>query len=205
MSDSWFNLLSDPRPWSPPIPLPGPLETARTVVRLYRRGDGPAVHATVASTRATLMPWMAWARTDHMEESDGVYFVERVRRSAELLDCRDFPLGIFDRASGELIGGTGIHRIRSDLHEGEIGYWMHHSRRGQGLCTEAVGALCSAALCRSEAGGWGLRRLVVFNAAANVASRRVCEKLGLRLEMRMREDRYQGPVAPGDIGASPDG
>jgi RimJ/RimL family protein N-acetyltransferase len=35
---------------------------------------------------------------------------------------------------------------------------------------------------------------VVFTAAENIPSRRVCEKLGLRLEQRRKQDRYQGAI-----------
>jgi RimJ/RimL family protein N-acetyltransferase len=197
MSDAWLTLIADPVPWTRPRPLPLPVETERLVVRCYRRDDGPALYRGIIADRAALLPWMAWARTDHQAESDSIYYVERSRRRMEQPDCIDFPMGMFDRATGELIGGTGLHDIRPGLRQAEIGYWVRGDRHGQGLCTEAIGALASAALTPRDQGGWGLRRLVIYNATANVASRRVCEKLGLRLEMRLRRARYLGPDGPG--------
>lgn len=196
MSDSWIQLLSDPNPWVAPQPLPAPITTERLIVRLYQRGDGPALFESVVNERDALLPWIPWALTDHHDESDSIYFVERCRRAVENPGCLDFPMGIFDRQTGVLVGGTGLHRIRPQTREGEVGYWVRKSRQGQGLCTEATGALISQALTAADQGGWGFRRIVVYNAAGNLASRRVCEKLGLRLEARMKGRDFLGTRGP---------
>jgi RimJ/RimL family protein N-acetyltransferase len=133
---------------------------------------------------------MAWTTTDHLNADHSIHYVERSRRAAEKPDCRDFPMGIFDRRSGAQLGGTGLHHISSALRSAEIGYWVRGERHRSGICTRAVGALISAALRPAAEGGWGLRRIVIYNAIQNVGSRRVCERLGLRLEMRMRRERY---------------
>jgi RimJ/RimL family protein N-acetyltransferase len=192
--DAWLKLLSDPDRWSAPTPRPTRIETERLVVRMYEPGDARALFEAVDGDRANLLPWMVWAQTDHMSESDSAYFIEMTRRKWEKPDGDDFVMGIFDRQSGRLLGGTGLHRIRAGVREGEVGYWVHSSVRGTGICTEAAGGLISAALRSQEEGGWGLRRIVVFNAVRNLASRRVCEKLGLRLEQRTKQDRYAGSL-----------
>ena len=174
MSDRWLELIRDPTPWTRPEPLPGPIETERLIVRLYR-------------------PWMVWAREDHHEEADSIYYVERVRRAAAKPNCTSFHMVMLDRATGEVIGGTGLEDLSTGLHRAEIGYWVRAERQGQGICTEAVGALISSALGPRTEGGWGLRRIIIHNAVDNVASRRVCQKLGLRLEGRLRRARYLGP------------
>lgn len=194
MSDAWLQLIRDPEPWVAPRPLPAPVETARLIVRPYQRGDGPQLYATIAAERTSILPWMVWAYTDHQSETDSVYFVERVRRAYEDPNCSDFPMAILDRRSGAMLGGTGLVRIRRELREGEIGYWVRGSAQGQGLASEAVGALISTALRPAHNGGWGLRRIVVYTGTGNTGSRRVCEKLGLRLEMRMKQERYLGAV-----------
>ncbi|ACY18179.1 GNAT family N-acetyltransferase [Haliangium ochraceum] len=194
MSDTWLQLLRDPDPWTPPRPLPGPVTTKRLIVRRYERDDGPALFASVSAERASLLPWMAWAYTDHKHEADSVYFVERARRAALEPGCNEFPMAIFDRGSGAMVGGTGLMRIRRELREAEIGYWIGGSHRGRGLATEAAGGLLSSALRKSREGGWGLRRVVVYVATANRPSIQVCQRLGLRLEMRTKQERYLGAV-----------
>ncbi len=197
--EAWLKLLSDPDRWSPPSPRPTRVETERLVVRMYEPGDARALFEAIEGDRVNLLPWMLWAHTDHRTESDCAYFIEMSRRKWEQHDSTDFIMGIFEKSSGHLLGGTGLHRIRPDLREAEVGYWLHSSARGRGICTESTGGLISAALRAQEDGGWGFRRMVIFNAANNIASRRVCERLGLRLEQRTKQDRYAG--APGEAEA----
>lgn len=192
--DAWLKLLSDPNRWSPPTPRPTRVETERLAVRMYEPGDASSLFEAVDGDRANLLPWMVWAQTDHRCESDSAYFIEMTRRGWEKPDSTDFVMGIFDKQTGRLLGGTGLHRIRPGVREAEVGYWVHSSARGTGICTESTAALISAALRSQDKGGWGFRRIVVFNAVANMASRRVCEKLGLRLEQRTKQDRFAGSI-----------
>ena len=192
--DHWLELIEDPNAWTPPSPLPGPVATERLLIRPYVPADAPALFEAVRSSLDRILPWMVWAMTDHQQESDSLYFIERSRRAAESPDCIDFPLGIFDRSSGRYLGGCGFHRIVRGLLEAEVGYWIRGDAQGQGYCTEAVGALMSSGFMPQDRGGWGFRRIVIFNAADNPASRRVCEKLRLRLERRERQSRYVGAL-----------
>ena len=192
--DTWLTLLSDPNKWSAPTPRPMRVETERLVVRMYEPGDAQQLFEAVDGDRANLMPWMVWAQTDHRSAADSAYFIEMTRRAWEKPGGTDFVMGIFGKQSDRLIGGTGLHRIRPGLREAEVGYWVHSASRGTGVCTESTGGLISAALRPQADGGWGFRRIVVFNAVRNLASRRVCEKLGLRLEQRTRLDRFAGSL-----------
>lgn len=200
MSDLFLQTLVPPVRWSIPSPLPAPIITERTLVRLYDKGDGPALFHAIDADRASLLPWLAWPRTDHLDEDDSTFYVETHRRARSKPTCDNFPMGIFDRATGEIVGGTGLHKVHFGLHEAEIGYWIRGDKQGTGLCTEAIAGLISAAFKSPSEGGWGLRRIVITNAAQNIASRRVCEKLGLRLEMNLRSARYIGPAEEGNPG-----
>lgn len=194
MTDSWKNKLHDPSPWVAPRPRPKPVETGNIVVRVYDKGDGPALFEAISAQREALLPWMAWAELDHQSVDDSIHFVERTRRAAEASDCLNFNMGIFDGREGTLLGGTGLHRIHPGYREAEIGYWVRGDRQRSGICTRAIGALISSALTSREEGGWGFRRIVIYNAVKNVASRRVCEHLGLRLELCAKKDRYLAPL-----------
>ena len=58
------------------------------------------------------------------------------------------------------------------------------------VCTEAVAHLISWAFEHPSAGGWGLRRIEIYCAAANAASQRVPRKLGMRQEVTRRKARF---------------
>jgi ribosomal-protein-alanine N-acetyltransferase len=81
------------------------------------------------------------------------------------------------RATGEVIGDCGLVNQDVDgVEEIEIGYHVRRDLWGQGLATEAASA------CRDY--GFdvlGRQRLVSLIHPQNVASRRVAEKVGMRL------------------------
>lgn len=82
------------------------------------------------------------------------------------------------RASGELVGDCGL--VRTDVEgvpEVELGWIVRHDQWGRGIATEAGAAWRDYAFERA-----GLTRIVSMISEVNTASRRVAEKLGLKLE-----------------------
>ncbi len=190
MSDGWRKQLVDPNPWVPPNPLPPAIETSRTMIRGYGKDDGQRLFAAINSDRQALLPWMVWPTLDHLTVEDSIYHVERIRRATAKDDCRSFSLGAFNRGDGSLLGEFSIMRIDRGNRCGELGYWIRGDAQRKGIGTEVVGNLISSALTAAEHGGWGLRRITVFCDAANLGSKRLAESLGLRLEVRTRQERY---------------
>ena len=182
-----------PEPWQPPSPLPCRRETPRLVLRWLEPGDAPALVAALDEDRSSFEPWLPWVKLDNRNEAEAVFNAEKFRRERERTDppADNFVMTIADRSSGEVVGGTGFHRLVSPWHEAEIGYWVRPSRRGQGVCTEAVAHLIDWAFEPPSAGGWGFRRIHIQCAALNVASRRVPEKLGVPLESNRLLQRWE--------------
>ena len=149
--------------------------------------------AAIDVDRASFIPWLLpWVRVDNHTVAECIYNIERFRRGREQTEPvpTDFAMGIFDGASGEAVGGTGFHRLDPSTHQAEIGYWIRADRRGQGLCTEAVAGLISWGFAAQAEGGWGFRRIEIACAGANVASRAIPRKLGLRLEVHQVGHRW---------------
>lgn len=192
MSDDWLTHASDGEPWQAPSPLPPVIVTERTIVRRWTAGDAEALFEAIDRSREAILPWMLWSATDHRRLEHTIFYIERFRRAAAKMGCKDFPMGIFDRESGAVLGATGLHDIHGYARTAEVGWWLQPQHRGQGLCREAVAGLMGQALRPVGEGGWGLHRLFAMVAVSNVASRRVCERIGLRLEGRYRKERYLG-------------
>jgi RimJ/RimL family protein N-acetyltransferase len=184
--------LSPPKPalWKPPRPLPERLETDRLVIRYWRAEDAPAMLEALEVDRASFLPWLPWTLVDNRTVPECIFQIERNRRAREEPAVDDVVLGLFDRATGAPVGGSGFHRMNHTTATAEIGYWVRADRRGEGLCTEAVRGLISWGFAPQGRGGWGFRRIVIFCAALNAASQRVPEKLGLRRELHGRLDRW---------------
>ena len=182
------------------------------MLRFWQESDAPAMFRIIDRSRADLVPWLPWAAIDHLNVAQSAFWIEKFRRDqsgdSPLRD--NFVLAIVDRATGEPVGGTGLHRINHAAHEAEIGYWIGSEHTRQGLCTEATRGLISWAFTPQTAtgaeatgresgggasgGGWGLRRVHIRCAAANLASKAVPTKIGLRQEVRIKDERWVNTI-----------
>lgn len=160
------------------------------MLRPFDASDAPSLFQAVNGCRESMLPWMVWVKTEHRELHETVYAIEKMRRAREEPGATDFTLGIFDRSTGEVVGGTGLHRLHVPSHEGEIGYWVRGDRRCQGICTEATRGMISWGFAPQSQGGWGLRRIHIKCAERNLGSQAVPRKIGLREELRARQERF---------------
>jgi RimJ/RimL family protein N-acetyltransferase len=149
-------------------------------IRAYRPGDGAELRIATISSYEHLRPWMPWATPEDSLEATEV----RCRRfAARYLLNEDFVLGIWE--GDQLAGGTGFH-LRGEplaLQNAEIGMWIRGSYAGQGLGTRALRMMLTWGF---EEWGWG--RLTWHCDTRNLASARVAQKNGMRLEGTLRGD-----------------
>ena len=89
--------------------------------------------------------------------------------------------------SGEAIGGTGIE-LRQGVQRktAYIGYWLGEPFWGRGFATAALRQMTAHAFAN-----FGVVRLQAFVFEWNPASARVLEKVGYKLEGRMRQSIFK--------------
>jgi ribosomal-protein-alanine N-acetyltransferase len=87
--------------------------------------------------------------------------------------------------SGQLIGNIGIRKENFSDHKADIGYEINPEFWGQGYASEAALAVRNFGFRKL-----GLHRIWAHCLEENRASRRVLEKIGLRLEGILREDEF---------------
>ncbi|GAA1745585.1 GNAT family N-acetyltransferase [Luedemannella helvata] len=113
------------------------------------------------------------------------------------------PLGVFDAATGELLGSAGLVALDEAAGWGEIGYWVAPWARGRGVGTHAARATARWALA-----SLGLRRLVWRAEVGNHYSRLVALRIGVRMEGLQRRaltgraglvDGWTGSLLPGEL------
>ncbi|HEV8536439.1 MAG TPA: GNAT family N-acetyltransferase [Candidatus Limnocylindria bacterium] len=85
-----------------------------------------------------------------------------------------------DRLSGELLGQCGLVRFRGPA---EIAYSFGREHWGRGYATEAARACLDFAM-----GELAIAPVVAFMDPANLGSKRVAEKLGMRFDGRTDHD-----------------
>jgi ribosomal-protein-serine acetyltransferase len=144
------------------------------LLRPWQAHDVAALNAAVRESLDSLGRWFPWAHPAYSMD-DTRAWVEFC--TAQWAAKREYPFGIFDRGTGEVLGGTGIHQLSTLHRSGNLGYWVRTSRRGQGI---AAAATRLAARFGFETAG--LVRLEIVAAVDNVASRRSAERAGARFE-----------------------
>lgn len=164
------------------INLPMPIETERLIIREPRFGDGAVINEAKEESFVEINKWMDWAKTHSTIEED-----ELVARESHIrfLQKTDLTLYAFNKATGEYLGGTGLHRFDWAHRVIEIGYWYRTSVTGQGFATEGTKALIRYAFDVLEA-----KKVVIVHSDGNEASKRVIQKAGFEFEYTVHnEDR----------------
>lgn len=154
-------------------PMPRRIDTDRLTLRCYEPADLDAMDDVITTNRDHLAVFMPWARAEPISLDERVGLVSTFIREFETRE--NFTFGIFDRVTGDYLGGTGMHtRLGPDALE--IGYWIRADREGQGLIREAVAAQVRVAL-EALGADW----VEIRCDPANARSRRVPESLGFTL------------------------
>lgn len=167
------------RPHPPKVPKEfwGP----RVLLRPLTLRDAPAVWEAIEESRERLGAWLPWVGTVRSLDDERANIV---RMRASWMRREGLPVGIFDRATGRYLGGSGLHRINWDLRIFEIGYFIRTSAEGRGYIAETVQLLTRFAFDRLQA-----NRVEIYVDPRNVRSARVPERLGFVLEGTLRRVR----------------
>lgn len=165
------------------------LRGARVVARPYRMEDADELFAAVGESRPHLLPWLPWAEEGHRRIEQSREMIARF--TATWLLREDMTVGLFDGASGRLVGGSGLHPRDWAARVFEIGYWVRADEQGKGYITEATRLLTEYA-----ARQLGANRIFIQCDARNTRSAAVPQRLGFTREALLRNDRlgHDGPL-----------
>lgn len=151
-------------------------------VRPYTVDDVAAMHEAIVESLDHLRPWMPWISLEPMT------LAQRTAMVRGWLDAGTENLTIV--VDGTFAGGIGLHD-RIGPTGREIGYWVRVSMIGRGIATEAARLLTERALAVP-----GVDHVEIHHDKANLASRRVPEKLGYTL-VREVDDEIRAPAECG--------
>jgi ribosomal-protein-alanine N-acetyltransferase len=158
--------------------LPCPtLRTDRLRLRPFEDGDADDLFALMSHAHV-LRYWDSPPWTDPARAPQ---FIERCRAMAA--DGTGARLALERRDDGAFLGWITFASWNPEFRSAELGYVLVESAWGQGLATEAAGAVLDWAFATLD-----LNRVQAEADTRNRASGRVLEKLGFVLEGTLRQD-----------------
>jgi RimJ/RimL family protein N-acetyltransferase len=156
-----------------------PITTERLVLRRFDDEDAADLLAMVAH------PSVARTTPEIEASAEGVRrYVEMQRGLQPFEQGKCFDLALERKGDGQVIGLVSL--VCREHRQAEIGWALGVEHRGQGFATEAARALLDYGFARL-----GLHRIQASTSSRNPGSLGVMERLGMRLEARLREVELQ--------------
>ena len=156
-----------------------PIETERLLLRPNTLKDAPDIFAYASDPEVT-----RYVRfVTHKNIKDTHAFIRRVQASYKKGIT---PLwGMQSKATGRLIGALGFLQFPNPDQRAELGYVVNRNVWGQGYVTEAAKAVCDFAFKKMN-----VNRIEAGTIVGNVASERVLQKCGFKLEGVLRQREF---------------
>lgn len=165
-------MTEDLKPWFP-------IRTKRLLLREFTQDDFEDVHAyAVEDAVVRYMDWGPNTRQDTQDALDRWFAVQDQWPRA------DVNLAVEHVADRRVIGSIRLGVRDEATRTGDIGYSLASAYWRQGLTTEAARAMLRAGF--EDA---GLRRIWAECDTRNIGSYGVMEKLGMRREGHLRQDK----------------
>jgi ribosomal-protein-alanine N-acetyltransferase len=156
------------------------LLTERLILREFNAQDWPTVLAYQSDSR--YLQYYHWTERTPKAVRDFVnMFVVQQRERPRA----KFQLAIALQSDQRLVGNCGIRKATFDAYEAEMGYELAPQYWGHGYTSEAARAMVRFGFDELD-----LHRIWAECIADNQRSVRVLEKVGLRLEGRLRDKVY---------------
>ena len=158
-----------------------PIETARLILRPFARGDLDDLYSF--HSRPDVARYLYWdART---RDAVRGALDRKVDERAIVDEGGRITLAVARRDDPRVIGEVMMRWLSREHRQGELGYVFHPEFGGHGYATEAA-----REMLRLGFDGLSLHRMVGRCDARNVASARVMERLGMRLEAHLVQNEW---------------
>jgi RimJ/RimL family protein N-acetyltransferase len=151
-----------------------PIITSRLEIRMPRLSDIDSMHAAKVEIWRDLQEWMNWTSDEEYSLEASSKFIEaNLAPNIDEHGIKDLMLFGVDRATGDFVISTGVHRVKDKVDEYSTGYWVTKDYQGKGLATEAT-----IAVCRYAFNVLGAKAMHITYFDTNEKSCRVIEKMG---------------------------
>ncbi len=148
-------------------------------VRPWRASDAPYLFDAVQSSAVSVGRWLPWCHAGYTLE-DAIAWISHC--DVGWSRGEHFAFALLDHRSGELMGGAGLSQYDRGHQNANLGYWVRHSRQGDGIAARAAMLVARFGFERLA-----LIRIEVVIQLHNLASRRTAEKAGAQFEAIARQ------------------
>jgi RimJ/RimL family protein N-acetyltransferase len=107
----------------------------RAGIRSFELLDVEPLFLAICESKTELMQWMPWCHVDYRIEETKTW-IEQCRSA--WTEGRSYNFAIYDRRSGQILGGCGVDEINPVHRLANLGYWVRTSATGQNVATEAA-------------------------------------------------------------------
>ena len=156
------------------------LETERLILRDFVKGDWQRV--LEYQSDPLYLRYYEWTeRTPQAVQEFVGWFLDHQLQEPRI----KYQLAVVLKSNNQLIGNCGIRMDKTDTLEANIGYELDPKHWNHGYATESAHAIVDFGFSNFD-----LHRVWSWCVADNLGSAHVLEKLGMRLEGRLRENEY---------------
>lgn len=156
------------------------LSTPRLLMRRLQPDDGPALCAYRALPEvARYQGWETWG------PEEAAQLIENQCSAEPGVPGTWLQLALIERAGGQLIGDCGLHCLRDDPQQMELGITLAPAWQGRGYAAEALGSVLEFGF-----GTLRLHRIFAVTDAENHAAAALFRRLGFRQEAHFIEHRW---------------
>jgi len=142
-------------------------------LRPFEAQDVEMLYEATIESLADLCGWMNWCRQDYSLDHCRQFLAQS---AAEWESGEAYNFAIVDSSNQSLCGSIGLNRIDYAVGSANVGYWVRRSKSGRGIASKAL--RLSGRFAFEEL---RLERVEIVVPQGNLASRRVAEKAGARL------------------------
>ncbi|WP_346771026.1 GNAT family N-acetyltransferase [Janibacter cremeus] len=154
-----------------------PIRTERLSLRSHAASDLDALLAYYSIPDvARYLLTHPWSRESGRED-----LAKRLARTG--IEAPTRALALVVEHEGRVIGDVALWATDETGAKGEIGWTFHPEVAGRGFATEAAAAVLEAGFTH-----YGMHRIAAQMDARNTRSAALCERLGMHLEARSRQD-----------------
>lgn len=161
------------------LDLPTEFSSERLFMRCYRPGDGAMYLEVIRENRDHLFEFLPEILETMQNDADAEAVIRW--QNSEWQQRNLFIFSIWEKGSGKFVGETYLANPDWHVPSLELGYFVVQESTGKGYATEAARAMLGYAFERLQ-----VNRLDLQCREDNLASQRVAERCGFKLEGRQR-------------------